>query len=462
MTLSAESYSARFRALIPVYCKPHPCRGAAIWRPAEVDPRRAANRRVSVLVILGLFAAINATAQSQPPVRIDLEQAIQMALQHNHQLNANRTLIQQAEANQITASLRPNPVFLTDALFLPFFSPHALNGSTIDNITEFDAGISYTIERGNKRQARMRAARDQTTVTPATVEDNERVLIFTVAQQFIQLLLAKSTLAFARQDLGSFQKTVGISQAQYKAGGISEGDFLMIKLQLLQFQTDVSAANVALVQARAALRQLIGYDALPVNYHVTGDLAYAPRHLSETDLEATALERRPDLVAARTGVNAADSQYALATANGKRNLTLQANYTHVSALNNASLFGTIEIPIFDRNQGEIARTHYAITQFQQAEQAVAGQVLTDVRTAFAAFQTSSQVVSLYESGYLKEAQDSRNISEYAYHRGAATLLNFLDAERSYRTTQIAYRQALAAYMTSVEQLREAVGTRNLP
>jgi cobalt-zinc-cadmium efflux system outer membrane protein len=71
------------------------------------------------------------------------------------------------------------------------------------------------------------------------------------------------------------------------------------------------------------------------------------------------------------------------------------------------------------------------------------------------------VVQLYLSGYLKQAQDSRDISEYAYKRGAASLLDFLDAERSYRSTQLAYRQALATYMLAIEQLREVVGTRKL-
>ncbi|MDE3179001.1 MAG: TolC family protein, partial [Acidobacteriota bacterium] len=283
-----------------------------------------------------------------------------------------------------------------------------------------------------------------------------------VAGQFIQALLAQSTLTFAEQDLASFQKTVGISQSQYKAGGISKGDFLMTKLQLLQFQTDVSAARVALVQSLAALRQLVGFDSVPANYGVIGNLAYTPLRLNLMDLEAKALAQRPDLIEAKQGVTAAGSQYALAKANGKRDFTGQLNYTHVSALNNVSVFGSIQIPIFDRNQGEIARTHYAITQSQEAEQGTADQVLTDVKSAFAAFRTSAQVVELYESGYLKQAQESRDISEYAYRRGAASLLTFLDAERSYRAIQLAYRQALAAYMTSVEQLREAVGTRNLP
>ncbi len=449
--------------------------GVSRWHPrrrARLTWRDRAKRELVfgfLAVALALAGGVSANGQAAPfgppgppAVRIDLDQAIQMALSHNHALLAAQTLILQSRALEVTASLRPNPVFLTDALFIPFFNPSSLQGSVLNNISEFDAGVSYLIERGHKRQARIRAARDQTSVTQANVADNERTLTFGVAQQFIQVLLAKSTLGFAQQDLASFSNTVNISQQQYQAGEVSEGDFLKIKLQLLQFQTDVCAAQVALVQAKAGLRQLTGYDAVPANFDVIGDLTYHPLQLNLLDLEAKALQLRPDLLAAKEGVTAAGSQYTLARANGKRDLNTELNYTHVSTLNNISAFASIEIPLFDRNQGEIARTHYAITQSEQTEQATSDQVLTDVKSAFAAFQTDAQVVGLYESGYLKGAQDSRDISQYAYHRGAASLLDFLDAERSYRATQLAYRQALGAYMTAVEQLREAVGTRTLP
>ena len=425
-----------------------------------IRSRLSRPRTVFTILLLGAGAA---RGQNQPPaLRVDLDQAIQLALAHNHALRAARTQIQQSRAEEITASLRPNPVFTYDDLFLPIFSPHSFNTSTLDNITEFDAGFSYTIERGHKRQARIRAARDQTAVTRSQVSDNERTLTFNVAQQFINVLLAKSNLDLAKQDLASFQETVNISEARYKAGDISEGDLLKIKLQMLQFRTDVSSAELNLVQARASLRGLLGYDAAPEKYDVVGELTYAPLHGNKEDLQATALGLRPDLRAAEQGVTAAQSQYELARANGKRDLTTALDYTHVSALNNASMFFNIEVPIFNRNQGEIARTRYAMDQSQENKTATQETVLTDVTTAYEAAKEGETVVKLYQSGYLKQAQDSRDISEYAYKRGAASLLDFLDAERSYRATQLAYRQSLASYMLALEQLREAVGTRTLP
>jgi cobalt-zinc-cadmium efflux system outer membrane protein len=120
------------------------------------------------------------------------------------------------------------------------------------------------------------------------------------------------------------------------------------------------------------------------------------------------------------------------------------------------------LPIFNRNQGEIARTNYALTQAKEQELAASDTVLADVANAYAAVRSNEEVVNLYTSGYLKQAEDSRDISEYAYKRGAASLLDFLDAQRSYRATQLAYRQAMASYMTALEQLKEALGTRNLP
>src|SRR6202012_4532748 len=403
-----------------------------------------------------------ALAQKPGVVTITLEDAIQMALQHNHNLLAARTTIQQSEAEETTANLRPNPVLLGDSQFLPIFQPSQFSSDYIDNTAQFDLGVSYLFERGKKRQHRLQAAKDQTAVTRSQVDDNERSLAFSVASQFINVELAESTLALANEDLKSFENTVDIGEARYKAGDISEDDLLKIKLQLLQFQTDVSAARLARIQGLSDLRQLLGYESISADYDVAGNFDYQPVKGNIDDFQAKALQMRPDLRAAQQGVTAADSQGALQQAIGKRDITGEINYTHLGYLNDVSLFGQIQMPIFDRNQGEIARAGFAITQAREQERFANGQVLTDVRDAFENFRTHAEVVGLNRSGYLDQAQQSRDISEYAYRRGAASLLDFLDSERSYRSIQLAYRQALASDLLALEQLRQAVGTRNVP
>jgi outer membrane protein, heavy metal efflux system len=403
-----------------------------------------------------------AAAQTQGPVKITLDEAIQLALQHNHTLQAARTTIQQSQAEEITANLRPNPILLGDAQFIPFFQPSEFSSAYMDNTAQFDLGISYLFERGKKRQHRLQAARDVTAVTRSQVADNERTLAFQTASQFINVELAESTLDLAQQDLSSFQNTVDISQTRYKAGDISEDDYLKIKLQLLQFQTDVSQAQVAKAQGLSDLRQLLGYESVAPDYDIVSGFNYQPMPLNLEDLQARALKLRPDVRAAQQGVTAANSAYQLQKAEGKQDVTAQINYTHVSAVNTASLFGNVQIPIFNRNQGEIARAGYAITQAQQQEQAAENQALTDVRDAYNGLESQDQILKLFSSGYLDEAKEDRDISDYAYHRGAASLLDFLDAERSYRATELEYRQTLASYLLALEQLREAVGTRSLP
>jgi cobalt-zinc-cadmium efflux system outer membrane protein len=410
-------------------------------------------------------AAGQAGAQAAPqnlPARVTLDEAIDLALKHNHSLQAARTTILQNQALEITANLRPNPTLLGDAQFLPIFQPSQFSGTYLDNSAQFDVGVSYLFERGKKRQNRLQAAKDQTAVTSATVDDDARTLTFNVASQFISALLAQSELDLAGKDLASFKQTVDISQASFSAGSMSGSDFLKIKIQLLQFQMDVSAAKLARVQALASLRQLLGYESVPESYEVVGDLEYEPVKLGEDDLKAMALRQRPDVRAAQLGITAAQSQLSLAKADGKPDVTAQANYTHVADTNTASLFASIPLPIFNRNQGEIARTRYAITQSQELSSEQASIALTDVTNSYEGLRTADEVVALYQSGYLKNAEDSRDISQYAYQHGAASLLDFLDAERSYRATELAYRQALANYMTSLEQLRQAVGTRSLP
>ena len=400
-------------------------------------------------------------AHAQAPVRITLDQAIDLAIAHNHALKATQIQIQQSQAQEVTAALRPNPTLTADALFVPI-EPQNFNANIIANVTEFDAGVSYLFERGGKRHLRIAAARNVTGQTRYQVSDAERALIFNTAQQFITAQLAESNLDLAKQDLASFQQTVDIATAQYQAGAIGEGDLLKITVQLLQFQTDVSAAKVAKVQALASLREFLGYDAVPANYDVEGDLTYQPLQLNRDDLLLKALKNRPDLLATRQGVRAAESQYALAKANGKVDVTGELTYTHVSDQNSMGVTVSLPLAIFDKNQGEIARTRYAVTAAQEIAYAASDTVLTDVNSAYEAFSGNQEVVNLYTGGYLKQAKDSRDISEYAYHRGAASLLDFLDAERSYRATQLAYRQALANYLTAVEQLKEAVGSRTLP
>jgi len=405
------------------------------------------------------------------PIRITMDEAIQLALQHNHTLLAARTAIEQSKDLETTANFRPNPVLFADWEYLPLGSPAKQNPdiyagvstpSYLQNNTEGDIGLSYLIERGKKRQARYQAAKDQTAVTTSLVFDNERQLTFAVANLFVSAELAESTLELAELDLQSFTKTVQISKISYDAGGISEDDYLKMELQLLQFQQDESQARLARIQALSDLRNQLGYESVPANYDVADAFEYRPVRATLEDLQLKALQLRPDFQAAQQNVTAADSGYLLAKADGKQDVTVQGNYSHVNGINGASFLVSVPLAIFNRNQGEIARTRSVITQMQEQQRAANQQVMTDVNDAYQGLLQNQEIMQIYETGYLEEAKKDRDITEYAYQRGGLALLDFLDAERTYRAIELGYRQQLASWLVAVEQLREAVGTRALP
>src|SRR6201998_1405238 len=272
---------------------------------------------LAVAVAATLCLLLVEAGTGQNTTRISLDQAIDLALAHNHAIKASRTLILQNQDQEIPANLRPNPTLWVDTQFIPFFSPQYFSSDNLNQTQQFDIGVGYLFERGHKRQRRLQAARDQTAVTRAQVADAGRTLAFNVGQQFVSVLLAESTLQFALENLKGFQQTVDISEIQLKAGYIGEGDYLKIKLQLLQFQTDVSAARLARVQALVGLREFLGYEAVPADYDVVGDLAYQPLKANLETLQTQALRERPDFRAAQLGITAANSQILLAKANAK-------------------------------------------------------------------------------------------------------------------------------------------------
>jgi outer membrane protein, heavy metal efflux system len=410
---------------------------------------------------VGQAQSATGAGQTLPPA-ITIEQAIALAKKNNPTLNANQTLISQSKAQEITANLRPNPLLSWDLQYLPIFQPSLFGDSNYwETQAQYDVGVGYLFERGHKRQHRLQAARDITGVTESQVADAERTAVASATQQFVAALLADSNLEFARTALASFQHTVSISEEQYKAGAISKSDLLKLQLQTLQFQTDVNNAMLARAQALASLRQLLGFDSVPAEYQLAGKLMYEPVTATIDDLQARALVLRPDLQAAQRGITAAQSQVALAKANGKQDVDVTFNYTRYNQNNLGAFYFNIPLPIFNKNQGEIARTQYALTQTQFQKTAAEQAVLTDVKNAFEALRRNEDTLQLYDKGYLQQAQESLDITQFSYQHGATSLLDFLDAERSYRATEFSYRQALANYMVALEQLRQSVGTREL-
>ncbi len=416
-------------------------------------------------LVAGAVMAVPRAAIAQVPApvsRLTLDQAIQMAVARNQALQAQRLAVDMSKADEITAGLKPNLSVSFGVDGFPVFSPSQINGSFFSDVASYSTSASYLFERGGKRKNRILLAQSTTDVAAKTALDAERTLRFQTAQAFVNVLLAKSTLDLAQQNLKSFSDVVDVNRQRVQAGDLAEADFYKINLQKLQFEQDVSSAEVGLVQARAGLRQLLGYEAVAEDFDVVGELKATAQTLDLESLKQQALDSRTDLQAAKSNVQLAQNNVNLQLSNRARDVAGSVDYSHTGPDNTAGVSVGFDIPIHDRNQGNIAHSQVQLRQANESELAARCLVLTDVVNAYAAWQTNQKVVSLYESGYLTQAQQSLEISRYVFQRGAGSLLDLLDAERTYRDTQLGYRQALAAYMTSVQQLNFAVGKQVLP
>ena len=421
-------------------------------------PPGLARRSVALTGLFWIGLAVAALAEQ---VRtLTLPEALALAERQNPTLQAHAQSIESSRAGEITAGLRPNPIFQNDT-------------------TSATVGIYQEFEVGGKRRSRLESARLTTSVSETDFADARRTLVLSVRQAFVGALLAKADVALARENLSSFQKVIDLNRLRLEKGALSGADFLKIELQALQFETDLQDAALALQTEKATLRGLLGGSSLPEQFDVEGDLEATPFEKGLSELQQLALANRPDLKSAETGIRKAAADVRLAKANGYPDPTLGTSLLHTGneiggpgwfqpfypkgETSNAMGVGlSFPIPLFNRNQGEIARTRSEQRRADFLVQAMRNQVLQDVETAYASFQSSRDRVRLYEQTYLSRAKDSRDTAEFAFQRGATSILDFLDAERTYRATQLAYRKELAAYMTNRAQLEAAAGTLVAP
>jgi cobalt-zinc-cadmium efflux system outer membrane protein len=417
---------------------------------------RAWRLLVSVLVAAGFSSSAWPQQQS-----FTWEQIRDQFLRTNPTLHAQAQSVESSRAGEITAGLRPNPQFQNDT-------------------TSATIGIYQEFEIGGKRSARLQSARLATSISQTDLGDTRRTLVFNLRQAFIAALQAQSDLDFARDNLSDYGKVVELNRLMLEQGGISRADFLKINLQMLQFQTDLEDATLALKTSKSALRALVGPSNLPQVFDIQGNLQAIPMEKKLSDLQQLALSNRPDLKSAETARDKAVADVRLSKANRWPDPTIGTSFLHTGneiggpswfepfypkgPTTNAMGMGlaSISLPIFNRNQGEIARAKSEQLRADFLAQAARNQVLQDVETSYAAFESSRERVRLYEQTYLSRAKESLDIEEFSFQNGAASILDFLDAERTYRATQLAYRQQLATYLTNLAQLEAAVGVSVTP
>ena len=272
-------------------------------------------------------------------------------------------------------------------------------------------------------------------------------------KSFTDILVARDTLALAEGNLKTLDELERIQRFRAEKGDISDLELLRIQVQRFTFQRDAADARQAVSAAKIALRAVSGQDRIAEDFDVVGELGYRDVSYTRADLYRQVMQNR----AAEAARQKARADVNLARANAWWDVTPQIEYQRIGPDNTIGFGISLPIRIFDRNQGEIARTRADVLKADAARQAVAIQALSEVDTILSSLRTEADKVKALRDVYLPKARQVLDTVDYAYRRGGLNLLDFLDAQRTYRETSLEYLRALGNYQAAVYQLEAAVG-----
>jgi len=401
---------------------------------------------VCCLALLGAGAAVHAQERLSS---LTLDQALRLASETNPNVRAKEFELKAVGAGEITAGLRPNPT----ANFLA----EQFGGASSASQTQYTINIGQPIELGGKRQRRIDSATAQTKVTAHELADLRRQIDFQVKKTFTDILVAKDALALSEQNLSALDELEKIQRLRAEKGDLSGLELLRIQVQRFAFERDAADARQALRAAKIGLRSLIGADKVTDDFAAAGSLELRQSSYTQSELYRRALDTRPDIRAAEAARNKATADINLAKANAWWDVTPQVEYQRIGPDNTIGFGFGLPLRIFDRNQGEIARTRADALRVDAVRDAVVIRALSEVDTALAAVDTERGKVEVLRDTYLPKAKQARETVEFAYRRGGVSLLDYLDAQRTYRETALQYLQALGNYQTAIYLLEAAVG-----
>jgi cobalt-zinc-cadmium efflux system outer membrane protein len=391
-----------------------------------------------------------------PSVPFTMQQVVEEALAHNPVLLSSLENLLSLKGQEVQAGVRQNPNLFVSG------SDITLSASNPASPYAYDVGVNRLFERGQKRRWRLDIAKNTTAQTDGQYHDQIRQVTLQVKQSFTTLVLAKSTLKLAQDNLLDYRHVLEINHDRYDAGDIGKLDYERLDLQLAQFESDESSAEMNLVQSSDQLQLLMGYQKPSRTFDITGDIVPPAIPGNLTDLEQKALAARPDYRAAQAATRVADANVKLTYANGTADPTLEGDYYRSGNYNSAGFSVSIPIRIFDRNQGNKDTSKYQAIASRFSEVAAQNQVFSDVDQAWIGYTTSKVLSDRYNGHYLAEAKDVLSIAQFAYERGGIALLDYLSALQDDRTTSLNALNSYAQTWMAIHQLSAATATEVIP
>jgi len=384
---------------------------------------------------------------------ITISDAVSIFLQQNLQLVAARYDVDTADAEKLTARLRPNPEISFELQPTLEFSVSAFKEQ------QFTYGISQTIELAGKRRKRIDVANANAEVARAEFQTTVWQMTSDLKKKFYAVVLADLLIKLAKENQSTFAETLKHTTELFQAGEISGLDLRRLEVEKLKFDTDVANSERDYQIALRDLRVTLGGDYQAMDVEVVGALDYQSYQFSFAELRDKSLAARPDLKAAQLSERAADQAIRLQDAQRIPDLTVGAGINQMPLDANTFNFDIgIILPVFDRNQGERAKALIQRRRAQNDQRFLTNQILSDVDKALTALEIQKKRVELYRTGVLTKVDDILNLTEFSLKAGESSTLDLLDALRTRRETLASYYQTLFDYQSSLLDLELATAT----
>lgn len=451
--------------------------------------------RVLVLCVGCAFATAqtqSATAAGTVPRNLTLEMAEELLLQRNQALVASRYQLEVSQAMRRIAGYKPNPLVHIGLEQFPVYSP--VHGSVPRFFsTNSDAGAqpTYTgqvvkiFERGGKRELRVQQADAVVDASRAQILDTFRTQLFQLRQAFTNAIQARENLQLAEAIDSQYQQTERLTTVRFTAGDVARVELFRAQAARLPYRQAVLDAQTAYQQAARDILNLLNLrpddtsfakisavqspPGIPAPKSVPASLANVPVQIvgqfasgrivpSIDELWQIALNERPDVIAARNTLRAAERGLALARAQRTRDVAVGVEYQRVGDDHSVGMIAEFPLFVYNNQKAAIAQAvaqqHAAETQLRQTET----QAITDVEKAYQAWLAAQRSLTIYSEDGLATAEKVRKVMEFSYQRGEASLFELLDAQRTASQAAVAANQAHAAYATSIWQLEQAIGS----
>jgi cobalt-zinc-cadmium efflux system outer membrane protein len=410
---------------------------------------------------LRLLLAISMPLRAQVLAGISLEEAIDEAIKHNLDLVAERYSLSIAQARQVTAALRPNPVLTVNGQTLDLLGA-GFNTNSPAGPNQFNARTEFPIERAGKRERRVELAAAERSLSELQLEDFVRRLMWEVRSGFTDVVQARDALTLAEDNLRTLRGIAEVNEIRVQSGDLAAVELERSRVAVAQHETSVEQARLSLEQSSVRLLRLIGRTATNTPVHFTGALPQSQIRESLGDLISRALAQRPDLRAATQAQARSQADLRLQIANGKVDYAVGAEYSYQRAFgvggSSVGVSLSVPLPVFHRNQGEILRAQREGQQNNARIVALREAIRNEVELAHRQHASAVRLLENIQGTLLTRSRSVRDTTEYSYRRGEATLVEFLDAQRAFNDSVQTYNNARASLTRSLYLMETVCGS----